>query len=204
MKGDRKAWHYSKVGCLLTLNGGTGPVLIQCCADTWQYEIFVDHQYWKAVPRRCCTDAWHYSKVGCLPTLNVRTAPVLIQCCTDAWQYTNVGCFPALKSSTAPVFSQCRPSDVPTLGTVLIGSTGIIHGLQPERYRAGCKDWQYTDFSAWVLKSYWNVYRKSSAKRERHGKNVFLKADRALSKLNFLFHLNSKRNWVTLRKLGQK
>ena len=28
----------------------------------------------------------------------------------------------------------------------------------------------------------------------------FLKADRALSKLNFLFHLNSKRNLVTLRK----
>ena len=150
MKGDRKAWHYSKVGCLLTLNGGTAPVLIQCCADTWHYEILVDRQYWKAVPRRCCTDAWHYSKVGCLPTLNVGTAPVLIQCCTDAWQYTNVGCLPALKSSTAPVFSQCRPSDVPTLGTVLIGSTGITHGLQPERYRAGCKDWQYTDFSAWV------------------------------------------------------
>ena len=47
------------------------------------------------------------------------------------------------------MFSQCRPSGVPTLGTVLIGSTGITHGLQPERYRAGCKDWQYTDFSAW-------------------------------------------------------
>ena len=151
MKGDRKAWHYSKVGCLLTLDGGTAPVLIQCCADTWHYAIFVDRQYWKAVPRRCCTDAWHYSKVGCLPTLNVGTAPVLIQCCTDAWQYTNVGCLPALKSSTAPVFSQCRPSGVPTLGTVLIGSTGITHGLQPERYRAGCKDWQYTDFSACAI-----------------------------------------------------
>ena len=34
------------------------------------------------------------------------------------------------------------------------------------------------------------VYRKSSAKRERHDENVFLKADRALSKLNFLFHVN--------------
>ena len=42
--------------------------------------------------------------------------------------------------------------------------------------------------------------RKSSAKRERHDENVFLKADRALSKLNLLFHLNSKRNIVTLRK----
>ena len=29
------------------------------------------------------------------------------------------------------------------------------------------------------LKSYWNVYRKSSAKRECHDKNVFLKADRS-------------------------
>ena len=82
--------------------------------------------------------------------MNVGTAPVLIQCYTDAWQYTNVGCLPALDGGTAPVFSQCRPSGVPTLGTVLIGSTGITHGLQPERYRAGCKDWQYTDFSAWV------------------------------------------------------
>ena len=33
-----------------------------------------------------------------------------------------------------------------------------------------------------------------------HDENVFLKADRALSKLNFLFNLNSKRNRVTLRK----
>ena len=39
-----------------------------------------------------------------------------------------------------------------------------------------------------------------SAKRERHDENVFLKADRTLSKLNFLFHLNSKRNLVTLTK----
>ena len=31
-----------------------------------------------------------------------------------------------------------------TNGTVLIGSTGITLGLQPVRYRAGCKDWQYT------------------------------------------------------------
>ena len=29
---------------------------------------------------------------------------------------------------------------------------------------------------------------------------MFLKADRALSELNFLFHLNSKTNLVTLRK----
>ena len=38
-----------------------------------------------------------------------------------------------------------------TLGTVLFGSTGITHGLQPKRYRAGFKDWQYTDFSAWEI-----------------------------------------------------
>ena len=37
-----------------------------------------------------------------------------------------------------------------------------------------------------------------SAKREFHDENVFLKADRALSKLNFLFHLKSKTNLVTL------
>ena len=30
--------------------------------------------------------------------------------------------------------------------------------------------------------------------------NVFLKAVKALSKLNFLFQLKSKKNWVTLRK----
>ena len=41
---------------------------------------------------------------------------------------------------------------------------------------------------------------KSSAKRECHNENVFLKADRALSKLNFLFYLNPKTNLVTLRK----
>ena len=51
-----------------------------------------------------------------------------------------------------------------------------------------------------LLKSYWNVYRKSSAKPECHFDNVFLKADRTLSELNFLFHLNSKTNLVTLRK----
>ena len=41
-----------------------------------------------------------------------------------------------------------------------------------------------------LLKSYKNAYRKSSAKRECHDENVFLKADRALSKSNFLFYLN--------------
>ena len=51
-----------------------------------------------------------------------------------------------------------------------------------------------------LLKSYWNIYRKSSAKRECHDENVFLKAGRALSELNFLYHLNSKTNSVTLRK----
>ena len=44
------------------------------------------------------------------------------------------------------------------------------------------------------------MYRKSSAKREYHDENVFLKADRALSKLYFFFHLKSKTNLVTLRK----
>ena len=39
-----------------------------------------------------------------------------------------------------------------------------------------------------------------SAKRECHGKNVFLKADRAISKFNLIFHLKSKTNLVTLRK----
>ena len=57
---------------------------------------------------------------------------------------------PTLKSSTAPMFSQCHPSVVPTLGTVLISSTGITLELQPERYRAGCEYWQYINFSAWV------------------------------------------------------
>ena len=41
---------------------------------------------------------------------------------------------------------------------------------------------------------------RARSKRECHDENVFLKADRALSKLNFLFHLNSKTNLVTLRK----
>ena len=36
-----------------------------------------------------------------------------------------------------------------------------------------------------LLKSYWNVYRKSCAKHQCHDENVFLKADRALSELNF-------------------
>ena len=36
--------------------------------------------------------------------------------------------------------------------------------------------------------------------RECHDENVFLKADRALSELNFLFHLNLKTNLVTLGK----
>ena len=33
-----------------------------------------------------------------------------------------------------------------------------------------------------------------------HDKNVFLKADRAISKLNFLFHLESMKNLVFLKK----
>ena len=36
--------------------------------------------------------------------------------------------------------------------------------------------------------------------RECYDKNVFPKAVRALSKLNFLFHLKSKANLLTLRK----
>ena len=51
--------------------------------------------------------------------------------------------------------------------------------------------WKKIDFfkSCKLLESYRIVYRKSSAKRECHDKNVFPKADRDLSKLNFLFHL---------------
>ena len=36
--------------------------------------------------------------------------------------------------------------------------------------------------------------------RVSYNEKVFLKADIALSELNFLFHLNSKTNLVTLRK----
>ena len=36
--------------------------------------------------------------------------------------------------------------------------------------------------------------------RAQNNENVFLKADRALSKFNFLSHLKSKTNLVTLRK----
>ena len=42
------------------------------------------------------------------------------------------------------------------------------------------------------LKNYRNVYVKSSAKREYHDENVFLKGDRALSKLINLLILNKK------------
>ena len=44
------------------------------------------------------------------------------------------------------------------------------------------------------------VCRKSSTKCEYHDVNVFLKVNRTLSKLNFLFYLKSKTNLVTLRK----
>ena len=60
MKGDRKAWNFSKIGCLPTLNGGTEPVLIQCRVD-----------------------AWHYTNVSCLPTLRSDIATVLSQCCAN-------------------------------------------------------------------------------------------------------------------------
>ena len=40
------------------------------------------------------------------------------------------------------------------------------------------------------LKNYRNVYRKSSAKREYRDENVFLKVDRALSKLIILLISN--------------
>ena len=46
-------------------------------------------------------------------------------------------------------------------------------------------------------------YRKSRAKRECHDETVFLKADRAFSKLNILFYLKSKTNSVTLIKLQE-
>ena len=66
------------------------------------------------------------------------------------------------------------------------------------------KYWKNSIFSPKCViclsKSYCNEYSKPSAKHECLDENVFLKADRALSKLNFLFHLNSKTNLVTLRK----
>ena len=51
-----------------------------------------------------------------------------------------------------------------------------------------------------LIISYKNIYRKSIAKREYHDENVFLNADRTLSKLNFLFYLKSKTNLITLGK----
>ena len=51
-----------------------------------------------------------------------------------------------------------------------------------------------------LLESYRNIYRKSSVKRECHDENMFLKANRASSKLNFHFHSKSKTNLVTSRK----
>ena len=53
-----------------------------------------------------------------------------------------------------------------------------------------------------LLESYGNFYRKLSAKRDYHDENVFLKADKALSKLNFLFNLKSKRNSAIWRKFN--
>ena len=44
--------------------------------------------------------------------------------------------------------------------------------------------------------------QKLSSKREYHDENVFLKADRALSKLHFFFHLKSKTNLVSLKKFN--
>ena len=38
--------------------------------------------------------------------------------------------------------------------------------------------------------------------REGHDKNVYLKANSALSKLNFLFYLKSRTNLVNLRKFN--
>ena len=60
------------------------------------------------------------------------------------------------------------------------------------------------------LKNYRNVYVKSSAKREYHDENVFLKVDRALSKLITVSILNKKefihffksRSFDILLKLG--
>ena len=43
-----------------------------------------------------------------------------------------------------------------------------------------------------LLKNYRNVYVKSSAKREYPDENVFLKGDRALSKLITLLNLNKR------------
>ena len=48
-----------------------------------------------------------------------------------------------------------------------------------------------------LLKLIQNIEREARASCDE---NAFLKADRALSKLNYLFHLNSKTNLVTVRK----
>ena len=61
IKCDRKTWNYSKVGCLPTLNGGTAPVVIQCCVD-----------------------AWHCTNADSLLTLYRSIAPVFNQCCPCA------------------------------------------------------------------------------------------------------------------------
>ena len=58
------------------------------------------------------------------------------------------------------------------------------------------------------LKNYRNVYRKSSAKREFRDENVFLKVDRALSKLNppflgnilWMNRMNSEIGYVMIQK----
>ena len=61
------------------------------------------------------------------------------------------------------------------------------------------------------LKNYRNVYGKSSAKREYRDENVFLKVDRALSKLitlsisnkkEFNHVFKSKSSYIVLLKLG--
>ena len=50
-----------------------------------------------------------------------------------------------------------------------------------------------------LLKNYRNVYVKSSAKREYLNENVFLKGDRALSKLINLLISNKKNSTISLK-----
>ena len=49
------------------------------------------------------------------------------------------------------------------------------------------------------LKNYRNVHVKSSAKREYRDENVFIKGDRALSKLITLLISNKKKSTISLK-----
>ena len=89
----------------------------------------------------------------------------------------------------------------PRLGLGLVSAS-----ISCEHYRSSRNNPHYAPrhiiyyLSCYLLESYKNVYRKSNAKCECHDESVFLKADRALSKLNFFFNFKSKTNLITLKK----